>query len=89
MICCTDYGVICVYVGVLWGYLVDIAVLFCSYWSKMEYMSILSVQLWQGVLSSMLSLQRVMAVFDDIWNNIWEKWLYLHYEKLRFFLMFL
>ena len=52
VICCTDYGVICVCRGVFRGYLVDIAVLFCSYWSKMEYMSILSVQLWQGVLSA-------------------------------------
>ena len=53
--CCTDYDVICVYRGVFRGYLVDIAVSFCSYWSKMEYMSILRVQLWHGVLSSMLS----------------------------------
>lgn len=60
VICCTDYGVICVYRGVLYGYLVDIAVSFCSYWSKMEYMSILSVQLWQGVLSSMLSMMSMM-----------------------------
>ena len=52
VVCCTDYDVICVYRGVFRGYLVDIAVLFCSYWSKMEYMSILSVQLWHGVLSA-------------------------------------
>ena len=37
------------------------------------------------IRNKMLSLQRVMAVFDDIWNNIWKKWLYLHYEKSRFF----
>ena len=62
----TDYGVICVYRGVLYGYLVDIAVLFCSYWSKMEYMSILSVQLWQCVLSSMLSMMLDMVLFLSV-----------------------
>ena len=66
MLCCTDYGVICVCRGVFRGYLVDIAVLFCSYWSKMEYMSILSVQLWQGVLSSMLSMMLDMVLFLSV-----------------------
>ena len=64
--CCTDYGVICVCRGVFRGYLVDIAVLFCSYWSKMEYMSILSVQLWQGVLSSMLPMMLDMVLFLSV-----------------------
>ena len=64
--CCTDYGVICVCRGVFWGYLVDIAVSFCSYWSKMEYMSILSVQLWHGVLSSMLSMMLEMVLFLSV-----------------------
>ena len=44
----------------------DIAVLFCSYWSKMEYMSILSVQLWQGVLSSMLSMMPPLPLLPNI-----------------------
>ena len=64
--CCTDYDVICVLGVFLWGYLVDIAVLFCSYWSKMEYMSILSVQLWHGVLSSMLSMMLDMVLFLSV-----------------------
>ena len=65
--CCTDYGVICVCRGVFRGYLVDIAVSFCSYWSKMEYMSILRVQLWHGVLSSMLSM---MLSYIVLWRYL-------------------
>ena len=66
VVCCTDYGVICVLWGYFRGYLVDIAVSFCSYWSKMEYMIILSVQLWQGVLSSMLSMMLDMVLFLSV-----------------------